>query len=254
MKRKNIVRKLLEVDETQSTNDDLKKMIYGSTEPCFAVITAFRQTGGRGRLGRSFLSPDGGLYFSASYPLDKNTKNIPFLTLAAGLAAAEAIEKIPTSTKIDCELKWPNDIYLNGRKVCGILTELVGAAETLTAVVGIGINVRDISEECPHELRRKITSLNGEGIFPDREALLRSIVEELDNFVYLQGTLDSVSDGIVEEINRRSYLCGKTIEFSDNGRKIKGSAGEIKKDGALSVFTNEGEFHIKFGEVTTVTG
>lgn len=245
-------RVFLHVTETRSTNDDIKKMIY-SGDNRFAVMSADSQFGGRGRLGRSFLSPDGGIYFSAVYPLSGREKNIPFLTLAAGLATAEAIDDAAAGENTPTPLiKWPNDIYIKGKKVCGILTELVSVGGHPTAIVGIGINVKSFGENCPAELKDKITTLNDEGIFPDKNSLIRSVTERLDRLVYSEMVLENVPDSVLDALNRRSFIRGKTIVFSDGDIKKSGIAASIKRDGSLRVITEDGDKFVKFGEITAI--
>lgn len=245
-------RVFLHVTETVSTNDDVKKMIY-SGDDRFALLSADTQSGGRGRLGRSFLSPEGGVYFSAAYPLSGREKNIPFLTLAAGLAAAEAIDGAASGGKMPASLiKWPNDIYINGKKVCGILTELVSVGGRSTAIVGIGINVKSFGESCPAELKDKITALNDEGIFPDRCILIRSIAERLDRLVYSENVLEDVPDSVLDALNSRSFVRGKEIVFSDGSAKKSGVAASIERDGSLRVVTANGDRFVKFGEITAM--
>lgn len=242
-------RVFLHVGETQSTNNDIKKMIYSGDRRA-PVLSAETQSGGRGRLGRSFLSPRGGLYFSAAYPLSGNEKNIPFLTLAAGLSVAESIENMPkTGTPPPPLIKWPNDIYINGKKVCGILTELVSVGGFPTAVVGIGINIKSL-DGCPAELADRISSLNDAGIFPDGEKLMQAVVESLDGLVYSCGVLENAPESVIDGINRRSFLSGKTVTFSDGKNKMQGIAREVGCDGSLRVETENGSRFVKFGEVT----
>lgn len=252
MGEKALCRELLHTAETGSTNDEMKKMLYAASERLFAVLSADRQTGGRGRLGRTFLSPTGGLYFSVSFPLSGTENNIPFLTLAAGLAVAEALDGFNTTGSRRIEIKWPNDIYINGKKACGILTELVTSPFGLAAVVGIGINIAEITEECPDTLKNKITSLNGEGIFAEKNTLMTEIVERLDKFVYSQRVLENVPDRMTEELNSRSFLAGRSVAFIDDGKEKTGTVVSIEKDGSLKTRTADGDAYIKFGEVTVI--
>lgn len=244
-------RVFLHVEETESTNDDIKKMIY-SGDSRAAVLSADTQSNGRGRLGRSFLSPRGGVYFSAAYPLSGGEENIPFLTLAAGLAVAESIENSPKTDAAHAPLiKWPNDIYLNGKKVCGILTELVRAGEKTVAVVGAGVNLKSFGEKLPKELENKISTLNDEGYFPESDKFIRSVVARLDRLVYVRGVLGDVPDDIVEELNRRSFVKGREIVFCDGQKESCGTALSIERDGSLRTATENGDFFIRFGEITT---
>ncbi len=250
--KKNCPKRLfLHVEETESTNNDIKKMIYSGD--CRAVVlSADTQSNGRGRLGRSFLSPRGGVYFSAAYPLSGGEDNIPFLTLAAGLAVAESIENSPKADGAPAPLiKWPNDIYLNGKKVCGILTELVRAGEKTVAVVGVGVNLKSFGEKLPKELENKISTLNCEGYFPESGDFIRLAVARLDRLVYVRGVLGDVPDDIVEELNRRSFVRGREIVFFDGQNETCGTALSIERDGSLRAATENGDFFIRFGEITT---
>ena len=233
--------------ETDSTNNELKKMIYASKYPVGTVVSADRQLNGKGRLGRSFISPLGGVYFSASYPLKKDAGNIPFITLSAGLAVSDVIEQM---SGCPTHIKWPNDIYISDRKVCGILTELVSVGDSLTAVVGIGINNAHINPDDP-ALVQKITSLHDEGIFIDSEELIRKIVARLDRLIYEKNVLSYVTDDILIKLNNRSYLIGKNVEFTHNGVLKSGTAGKTRADGALEIIMpGEENIFVKFGEVS----
>ncbi len=131
------------------------------------------QRGGQGRLGRAWYSPPGeGLYFTAILRLELPPQRVPVVTLALGVAVADVIQLL---TGLECDLRWPNDVLIKGRKVCGILTELHNGA----ILAGVGLNVNQT--EFPAELERIATSLRIEsGEQFEREpllaALLRSIV------------------------------------------------------------------------------
>lgn len=136
----------LQLSETDSTNDYIKKIKQDTTE---YIVIAERQTGGKGRLGRTFVSNDGGLYLSISYTPAKHIT--PEQTLHYTAIAALAVKRVLTKlTDKHFDVKWPNDIYLNGKKVCGILTEAVHASGGFYIIFGIGVNLtnnisRDIS-------------------------------------------------------------------------------------------------------------
>ncbi len=120
------------------------------------VVIADRQTAGRGRLGRSWLSEAGsGLYLSAVLRPGCPPARVPLLTLAAGLATKEALERI---AGVKCDIRWPNDILVAGRKCCGILVEMDSSASHVAhVIIGIGINVNQIG--FPPELAGQATSL-----------------------------------------------------------------------------------------------
>ena len=185
-----------------STSTELKELIRASDGEVFTVICADAQTQGRGRMGRSFFSPEGGIYFSAAFPLKGNEKHASFITLLAGLTVCEALER---HCKKPLSIKWPNDIYFDGRKLCGILTEQTKN----TAVVGIGINC---FSGFPDELKGIAVSLADIGAKPpDKKAFVESVVTALDKEIYENGVLFRGSEKLADEINRRFYLKNKTV-------------------------------------------
>lgn len=238
-------RDVISVPVTESTNNDIKNIIKSASYPVFSVLTADRQLSGRGRLGRSFLSPEGGLYFSVSYPLTGRETNIPFLTLLSGLAVNEAIEEL---TGVKTLIKWPNDIYLNNKKLGGILTELI-TFRGLTAVVGIGINLSEI--DFPEEIREIATSFAREGITPpDKGDLIKKITESLDRLVYEEYSLYNVNSDITEKLRERSYSLGKTVSYTLADERITGVVTDIKNTGAAVITLPDGtEKEIFCGEI-----
>lgn len=128
---------LHELDCTDSTNALLLEMARGGA-PVGTVVWAHRQEGGRGRLGRSFSSPFGGVYISMLVPCPSDPKDIGFaLTAKAGVAVKRAIRDV---CGVECGIKWVNDIVVGGLKVCGILAQMVVREEGNVVVVGIGVN------------------------------------------------------------------------------------------------------------------
>lgn len=230
-------REFIFLEKSESTNNDIKLKIRQSAAPLFAVISAKEQSGGRGRLGRSFFSPSGGLYFSASFPLSGEEKNIPFLTLLSGLAVSLAIEQL---TGVKTLIKWPNDIYYNDKKLGGILCELV-SGKTLTAVVGIGINLSIKKEDIPEELTSVMTSFCAEGLCPpDSYEFIRRITDILDALIYEQKQLFSVSPEIIEAIRSRSYSIGKKVKYETKDGVISGTVTNININGAAEITLPDG--------------
>lgn len=139
----------LQLSETDSTNNYIKKIKQDATE---YIVIAERQTGGKGRLGRTFVSNEGGLYLSISYTPAKHITPEQTLhyTAIAALAVKRVLTKLTDKQGLTFDIKWPNDIYLNGKKVCGILTEAVHTGVGFYIIFGIGVNLtnnisRDIS-------------------------------------------------------------------------------------------------------------
>ncbi len=227
-----VKREYVFLEESVSTNNDLKKLIYESTAPVFSVICAEGQSGGRGRLGRSFYSARGGAYFSISFPLSEREKNIPFMTLLAGLCVSEAIEEL---TGVKTEIKWPNDIYLNGKKLGGILSELI-SKNSLTAVVGIGINLSLKKEEIPEELKDIMTSFEAQGLVcPHKKLLIEKITKKLDKLIYEQKLLCEENGELVERIKKRSFSIGKAVKYKKGETEISGIVTDITPQGAAVI-------------------
>jgi len=163
--------------EVTSTNDlALQLALRGAPEG--SAVQAGRQTAGRGRFGREWFSPaDAGLYLSVVARPDRAPRSWSLLTLAAGVAAAEAIER---TTGLRCDLKWPNDLLIDGKKFCGILTEMNAEATRVRhIVIGIGINVNHAS--FPTELQTIATSLRlASGKELSRVELCAALLKSLD--------------------------------------------------------------------------
>ena len=123
-------------EETSSTNTELKSR--ASSLPGGTVLWSLRQTAGRGRSGRSFLSPEGGLYYSMLLKFPAPEERLTAVTPLAAVAVARALKAV---CGLDTQIKWPNDILCSGKKLCGILTESTVGASGMQIIVGIGVNV-----------------------------------------------------------------------------------------------------------------
>lgn len=240
-------------DSIDSTNNFAKKLA-AEGEPHGTAVAAEMQTSGRGRLGRSFCSPSGGnIYMSVILRRDISIEKSMLITPCAAVAVADAIDSVcGTETKI----KWVNDLFLGGRKICGILTEASLDCETKKlgyAVVGIGINLASIRKSFPKELIESATSIEDEtGKIPDRFRLIAEILRNLDEQI---GKIEDVS--FMDEYRRRSFLIGRHISVvkSDGERMaeavgIDDSAGLVVRYDDKTVETlNSGEARIlKYGE------
>ena len=208
-------------------------------------MIADSQSGGKGRLGRSFFSPEhAGIYLTVILRPDCAPDRAGLLTSLAAVAAARAVEKISGA---DVKIKWVNDLYLNGKKICGILTEGglgLEAGRLEYAVVGIGINVNRM--EFPPELREIATSVGNEtGTSPDRNRLIAEILNELDG---LYGDLET--GAFLEESRRRSNVIGREVTVIEGGRKYPAKAVDIDGQGRLVIKTEEGRTCLNYGEVS----
>ena len=221
------------VAESPSTNTALKERAAQDASIGTTLIAA-RQTGGRGRLGRQFHSPEGGLYLSTLIaPTDT-------ATCCAAVAAARAIESL-CDAKID--IKWVNDLYLNGRKVAGILAEGVLSPDgALTAVVlGIGINVGEMT--FPDELQSIATSLGNEGFAVTREDLAAAFLNELEM------ALRDVT--AMDEYRRRNLVVGREVTVLRVSDTYTAIVEAITDEGHLVVTDENKNTHtLSSGEVS----
>lgn len=207
------------------------------------VIVADVQTSGRGRKNRTWYSPKGGLWFSVVlYPHIPPQEGM-LITMASSVAVAQAIKDI---TGLNPIIKWPNDLLLNGKKVCGILTELDAEMDRINhTVVGIGINVNNSLEE---DLKETATSLIQEvGSQVSRVKLLSSILKYLDENY---SKLISREYGFIRDLwFSYSNIIGKRIIVRDEKTTVEGVVSDVDKDGCLIVETNDGIIRIISGDV-----
>lgn len=196
------------------------------------VVLADEQKAGMGRLGRSWLSnADVGIYCSTLLRLSLNPGSLPIASLVLGLAAAEAIER---STQLVCDLRWPNDVLINERKVAGILTHLTEGC----IVAGVGINANQTS--FPKELRTPATSLRIEsgGREQSRERVIINLLEAIDTFVSMLQT--SGPEAILRAFTlASSYVLHRRIVIEDTGEK--GVTAGLDENGFLLVNLDRGK-------------
>lgn len=202
------------------------------------VLIAEAQTAGKGRLGRQFQSPAGtGVYFSFLLRPTCTAERSLFITTAAAVAVCRAIEDV---TALHPQIKWVNDVYLNGRKVCGILTEAAIDFESgglHWAVLGIGINIAEPAGGFPEEIRNTAGALFS-GLCPV-EMRSRLAAAVIDRFFELYGDLET--GGFIDEYRRRSFLTGRAIHFSLGNAVYHGVVTGISDEAHLLVRLDSGE-------------
>ncbi len=237
--------KIIVLDEVDSTNNYAKKLVSQGALHGTTVI-ADRQTGGKGRLGRTFSSPpETGLYMSVIVRPECDAETAAMITTAAAVAAAESVELLCGHRT---DIKWVNDLYINGRKICGILTEASMSMETMSmdyAVIGIGINVRSVKDIFDAELLKRASSIEDEtGVIPDRNRLCAGIVNRLERVL---GELESRE--FLAEYRRREILTGHTVTATVGNEVITAEAIGIDDNANLIVRTSDGtERHLGSGE------
>lgn len=233
------------IDSTNTKAKDLAKK--GS--PNGTVVICEEQSNGRGRLGRSWFSPKGkGLYFSIILRPNLSPLDISKLTLVGGAAVWKAL----SSLNIGSAIKWPNDIFINNRKVSGILTEISGELNQINyAVMGIGINVNTLKSEIPEDLREIATSLLIEtNEIIDRKVLLSEILNIFERLY-----IEFVNSGSLKEslqiCRENSLVLNKTLNCISTRESFTAKAKDINDNGELIVELSDGSTkNILCGEIS----
>lgn len=241
-----IGRKIYSYETTDSTNDVAHRLAQ-SGSPEGTVIFSEGQSKGRGRMGRQWLSPKGkGIYLSLILRPDLSPAEAPKITLVSAVAVALAIRKV---THLGALIKWPNDILINDRKACGILTEMSAEVNTVSYIVlGIGINVNTAKADLPKEA----TSLKIEtGEEVPRVELAQEILRELERQYRI--FKEKGFKKIIEEWKGLSHTLGEEVKITCHGRKVEGTASDLDTSGALVVRLDNGfTEHITAGDVIMV--
>lgn len=223
-----------------STNTEAKRAAMSGAEHG-TIIVADSQTNGRGRHGHSFYSPARtGLYISVVLKPEKPLSDCTLTTIAAANALADTIEELT-----DCkpEIKWVNDILVDGRKVCGILTEAISDFESgmvEAIIVGAGVNIS--TQDFPAEIADVAGSLKSS---VTRNRLAAGIISRL-----LDYTSQADNKTLLADYRRRSAALGETVSFIRNGTEITALATDINDEGNLIVQTPNGTEVLKSGEIS----
>jgi len=232
-----IGRDLRVFQETTSTNDVVEKLARDGVAEG-AVVFAESQTKGRGRLGRKWHSPaGGGLWFSVLLRPKLPPQQITQLIVISATAVRRALAQ---HTAARLEIKWPNDVLINGRKAAGILTELSAELDCVRHVIlGIGVDVNQNASQFPVELRKRATSLKVEtGRAVGRADLAVTLLRELDAD-YARLTAGRFAD-VANEWERYCTTLGQEVVIRTGERRIRGRAESLGEDGALLLRTEHG--------------
>ncbi len=241
-------------DEIDSTNNEIKRKLLEGDVPEFTVISAGRQTAGRGRSGHDWESPkDVSVATSiALYPREVSCEAVPRLTLIAAVAVAEALEKL---YGLKTAIKWPNDILVSNKKICGILTELSAKDNHVeNVVVGIGVNVhnRTFPEEISHMAISVDQALEQMGKPTDNvhckeltEAIWECFLTHYQEFLRQQDLSE-----ILDFYNARLINKGRVVKVLDPKGAYEAVAKEMTKTGELLVEKDEKLISVDSGEVS----
>ncbi|MBR3156632.1 MAG: biotin--[Methanobrevibacter sp.] len=236
LKTKYVGKNLYVFNEVGSTNT-IAKFLSKNGIGNGSVVIAEKQTAGRGRSGKSWESPLGGIWLSIILTPDVDYSKIPLITLATGVAVAKTLEEIGIENP---EIKWPNDIMVNGKKVCGILTEAITNFNTIEhVIIGVGIDANLSIEDFPEELQNTTTTLEREIGRVNENLLIKLFLEELEKIIELFNS--KCYEDILKEWRKRSYTIGKMVEVKKPfSRSYDAYAAGISKEGELIVEKHDG--------------
>lgn len=219
-------------NEVMSTNT-IAKFLSMNGVGNGAVVISEKQTKARGRSGKNWESPLGGVWLSIILNPNVNHSKIPLITLATGVAVENTLKRIGVK---NAEIKWPNDILIHGKKVCGILTEAITSFNTIESVIiGVGIDANISIENFPEELRENMTTLNDEiGEKVDENLLIKLFLEEFEKIS--EQFINEEYETILKEWRKNSYTIGKIVEVHEPFSKpYDGYVLGISRDGSLVV-------------------
>jgi BirA family biotin operon repressor/biotin-[acetyl-CoA-carboxylase] ligase len=219
-------------DSIPSTNDRARELAVSGADG--VAVLADEQTGARGRLDREYASPSGGIWLSLVRRPDLPPARVPIYTLAAAVAAAEALRGVG----VDAEIKWPNDVLVDGEKLVGILTEMEGEADRVSwIVVGIGINANVDGSAVP-EAATTVREQVGD---VDRAALTRELLERFEELV-------SAPEDVLPAWRAAASTLGRRVRVETPGGEVVGEAVDVEFPGTLVVATEDGERRVSAGD------
>ena len=226
--------------ELKSTNTMAKKIALHTAERIDEgrLIITERQSAGKGRLGREWFSPAGGIWLSIILYPQLSPSYISRITLMTAVAVVQAIK---TCTQIESQIKWPNDVLINEKKVCGILTEMSTELDIINwVVVGIGINANVDIRDFPKDIQKNTTSLketSGKEI--SRVQLLQTFLQEFEK--YYEKLKRKRFPSILKEWKLYSHTLGRKIRVDMGEKIITGEAVDINEEGVLILKKEDGE-------------
>ena len=246
--RKRIIgRKIYYHDVLESTMTEAKALANSNCEEGTVVI-AGRQTGGRGRIHRNWISPEGGIWMSVILYPNLSPCEVPLITLAAGVAICTFIEQL---YKVCPGLKWPNDVLLNGKKICGILTEgKLGPNGLDYCILGIGLNLNFDKACLPDELKEYASTVVSEtGIQFNSEEVLKFLLLELGR---TYNCFISGKEKIISLWESYSITLGQNVSAFFDNHTITGTAIRISEKGSLIILDEISgkEVEVNSGEVS----
>lgn len=240
----NLIDSVFLVENSESTQEDAKTALIKNT-PNYALFVARNQAVAHGRFKRAYYTEtDNGIYMSLAIKPEKSFQEMPQYTILTAVAIVEAIKKL---TQIQTKIKWVNDIYLNQKKMAGILSEATTNMESGQinhVIIGIGLNFAIQQENFPVEIQDKATSLFAK----DNPTITKNqLIAEIWNTFF-----ELIDKPFIEAYKRDSFILGKSISFIKNGVEYHGIANDISQTGELVVTLDESKKQISLssGEIS----
>ena len=236
-------------DSVDSTQSQALKMV-NELKNEGTIIIAEKQTGGKGRSGRKWISPKGGIWFSIILHPKFDISNTTLFPIASSLALSIAIQK---TCKVSTELKWPNDLTIKGKKLAGMLIDASFESNKIeNLVLGVGINFNVNVKEIENELKKTpnfygVSSLNDQKNKSTQIELIQSFLLELEK-VYEELNKNQIKKTIAEWTKRSSTI-GKKVEMNTHDGKITGKAIKIDEDGGLIIKNKEKTSKVFAGDI-----
>jgi len=236
---------IITYDQIDSTNRVAKELAVAG-KPAGTVVLAATQSAGKGQYGRNFNSPRGGLYFSLLLEPDVPIESLPLITLATGLACRNVLHRAFNLYPL---IKWPNDIYLDGKKVAGILCENLctphPSGTTARIIIGVGLNVNNRKEDFAVELQPIITTLWEQLRVPvDLEELLARLTQAIPAQV---SRLRHERQSLLAEWQQFDFLLHKRVVHVLEGRTLHGIGQGISSQGLYRIHDDNGIEHMVIG-------
>jgi len=233
-------------NETDSTNIQAFRIAEGGAAEG-SIIIAESQTGGKGRLGRKWISPSGkNLYLSMIIRPQIPVINAPRLTIVTAAALSETLDSIGVSAH---KIKWPNDMLFDGKKLSGILAEMKGDGSTINfIIIGVGVNINSTADNYPDEIKDSVISLKEiTGSEVDRIKFLNSFLLHFEkNYLdFLQGRFPEIIDKWII----KSEIINQKINVTDYNNTFTGIVTGITPDGNLILKTGNGTCYVSSGDI-----
>ena len=248
LKTKFIGKRVYYFDSIDSTQNFALKIASKDNENGTVIISK-KQTGGKGRMKRKWVSPVGGIWMSVIIHPDFDISNTTLVPIATSLALCKAIEKV---TKIKPELKWPNDITMKGKKVAGIIVDTsIQSNKIESLVLGIGINFKIKQEKLKKIIVNSPNYYGATTLVKKNESALHLVQQFLYELeVIFQWINSGLTKKIIYEWTKRSSTIGKNISIINDKKIVTGKATKIDNDGALIISKNKQATRILIGDVT----